>query len=451
MPENETRPVELLVRWLERWRHAIGWVALIGLTVLALDRRCHAFFVNPDLRAEDGKSVIAFFYSHWEVQRLWRVKAGYVPFMPNVLGYTAVRLPPPIAPYFMTLVPVIFTVAAFCILKATAFRRHVASDRLRTVCCFAVALAPIGSFFLVCHTDYSIWNLFILLLWLVILPLPERKWRAALVCVLMAILIWSHPLSIAALPPTLYWLWADKRRFQRGLCALVVAIQALHVIYGTHAETTALAHGHESLFQRGLSALQLCGNVYLDTVSGSVFPYLQAISPLLGRVCAGALLLALTAAAVFPRRLRVSRGLLLWVLYCIAVPHLMVALTRASGLWSSRYVYLMRMFALIGFCILLWEGLTALVAKLQRFPRLRMLSWLPEVLVIGFCLSLNRPGSNALYEQQTPENGQVIRACFAELGRLQHERGSRCNLVVPCRKRGGDWAFTLDSRRTCTD
>ncbi len=91
---------------------------LLAVIVVALDRRCHAFFVNPDLRAEDGKSVFAFFYQHRELKRLWRVKAGYVPLMPNVLGYLAVRLPPRTAPYFMTLLPVTFAVAAFSVFFA---------------------------------------------------------------------------------------------------------------------------------------------------------------------------------------------------------------------------------------------------------------------------------------------------------------------------------------------
>jgi hypothetical protein len=426
-------------------------VLLVGFVLLALSVRCHDYFVNPDLRAEDGKSVYAFFYQHREVQRLYRVKAGYVPFIPNLLGFIAVRLPPRTAPYFLTLVPLLFTVAAFCVFHASAFRCHVQSQRLRTCCCIGLALAPIGTFFLVCHTDYSIWNLYLLLLWLVIIPLPRQKWLAGLMTVLLGACIWSHPLSIAAVPATLYWLWAEKRLFQRLLQALLLCTQALHLIFGTHSETAAFAHGSQGLLGLAWSALAKCFAVYIETLPGTLFPYATALSPRLGQACAAGLLFALAACAVLPLKLRVSRSLLLWILYCVVVPHLMVVLVRASGLYSSRYLYIMRAFALVGCCILLWEALTLLVAKLQRFPRLQALKWLPELLVIGFCATLNRPGTNENYRQPDPENGQIIKACFAELDRLQRERGSPCHLAVPCRKKHGDWAFVIDSRKNCED
>ncbi len=82
---------------------------------------------------------------------------------------------------------------------------------------------------------------------------------------------------------------------------------------------------------------------------------------------------------------------------------------------------------------------------------MRALGWLPEILVLAFCASLNRPGSNALYEQQTPENGRIIQACFARLDQLQREKGTPCHLSVPCRKKGGDWGFVIDSRKACED
>ncbi|HEX2672608.1 MAG TPA: hypothetical protein VHM25_17115, partial [Polyangiaceae bacterium] len=93
--------LDRLSEQLTRFQRPVSWILLIGLSALILDYRCHGYFVNPDLRAEDGKMVYAFFFHSRYLGAVLRFKAGYMPLVPNVLGYVAARLPPPAAPYFL--------------------------------------------------------------------------------------------------------------------------------------------------------------------------------------------------------------------------------------------------------------------------------------------------------------------------------------------------------------
>ena len=130
---------------LTRFQRPSSWILLLGLSALILDYRCHGYFVNPDLRAEDGKMVYAFFFQSRDLREVLRFKAGYMPLVPNLLGYVAARLPPSAVPYFLALVPASFAAAVFAVFNAASFRRYVPSDRLRLCCCVGLALAPLAN------------------------------------------------------------------------------------------------------------------------------------------------------------------------------------------------------------------------------------------------------------------------------------------------------------------
>jgi len=432
---------------LARFQRTACWILLLGLCALILDYRCHGYFVNPDLRAEDGKMVYTFFFQARYWKSVLRFKAGYMPFVPNLLGYVAARLPPPAAPYFLALVPATFAAAVFTVFNAAAFRRYVPSDRLRLCCCLGLALAPLANFFLVCNTDYSIWNLLVLLLWLVLVRMPESKLLALLFTLLLTVLVWTHPISIVALPATLCWLWVDKRLFSRVLHALVAAAQGLHVFYGASPHSASVFFKGHSVSEQVWRSFENFLRLLLRALSSALFPYFSADSETLARVCPIVLLLALLICAVLPKKTLAERAFFVWLLYCTVVPLFVVVLVRPTGLSNPRYLYSSRVFGAVGMALVIARSLAFCVARLPRFRR--VLWVVPELSVLAYFLSLNRPGVNAAYAQPDPRNGQVIRACMAELDRLQREKGSYCGLQVKCRKGRGDWPFTIDTRRSC--
>lgn|GEM_PF-3031279 len=434
---------------LTRFQRPASWIFLIGLSALILDYRCHGYFVNPDLRAEDGKMVYAFFYTARRLGAVLRFKAGYMPLVPNILGYVAARLPPPAAPYFLALVPASFAAAVFVVFNAASFRRYVRNDRLRLCCCAGLALAPLANFFLVCNTDYSIWNLLVLLLWLVLVRMPHSKLLALLFSVLLTVLVWTHPISIVALPATLCWLWVDKRLFSRLLHALVAGAQVLHVFYGASPHSASVFFKGDSVSGQVWASLDKFFRLLLHALSSALFPYLPDDSATLAQVCPIVLLLALAVCAALPKKALAERAFFVWLLYCIVVPLFVVVLVRPTGLSNPRYLYSTRVFGAAGLGLVIARALAFCVA---RFPRFRRLLWfVPELAVLAYFVSLNRPGVNTAYAQPDPRNGKIIHDCLAELERLQRERGSRCGVRVQCRKRYGDWPFTIDTRSGCED
>lgn len=434
---------------LTRFQRIACWSLLLGVCALILDYRCHGYFVNPDLRAEDGKMVYAFFFHARYWKAILRFKAGYMPLVPNVLGYVAARLPPPAAPYFLALVPASFAAAVFTVFNTASFRRYVPSDRLRLCCCLALALAPLANFFLVCNTDYSIWNLLVLLLWLVLVRMPDSKLLALLFTVLLTVLVWTHPISIVALPATLCWLWVDRRPFSRVLHAVVAVAQGLHVFYGATPHSASVFFKGHSVSEQVWVSLEKFFRLLVHALSGALFPYLPADSGMLARSCPIALLLALAICAALPKKTLAERAFFVWLLYCTVVPLFVVVLVRPTGLTNPRYLYSTRVFGAVGIALVAGRSLSFCIARVARFRR--VLRFVPELAVLAYFVSLNRPGVNAAYAQPDPHNGKVIRACFAELDRLQRERGSHCGLHVKCRKGRGDWPFTVDTRRDCDE
>src|SRR5688500_2561757 len=123
-------------------------VRLLVLAVCALIVvRCGSLFLEPTLAAEDGKRVFAYFYENRALSEVLRWKAGYLALLPNVFGFTAVRLPIEWAPRFLTIAPAFVTVLVFTLFASRTFQVVVPSRGVRLFACLALALAPVGTYF----------------------------------------------------------------------------------------------------------------------------------------------------------------------------------------------------------------------------------------------------------------------------------------------------------------
>jgi len=417
-------------------------VLLLSLSALIV-WRCYDFFIAPELRAEDGAKVFAYFYTHREFAALFRFKAGYVPFLPNLIGYMAVRVPATATPYFLTIVPTFLTLTTFSVLRASAYRRYIGSDALRFVLCLVLALAPIGNHLTVCHTDYSIWNALLLLLLLVILPMPRGIAMAALFSLALATLIWSHPLTILALPASLVWLWRERRVVQRTLHGLIVACQIAHVWFGNRLETAVIAKDTRPVWNR-LSELSLrvldhlCGGIIRPTVSAwgpgtAEFNY----------VLSALFVVALLACAVLPKQRIASRAFYAWIGYGIAAPMMLIAFARAErGLQATRYYYISKAFTTIAVCLLISQVLFSLTRRWA--PRFNVLPAVAFVLLLAY---LNEHKGGLV--QPDPANARIVAKFFSDLAEAELEHGGHCGIHLDCRKRRGDWPFTIDTRENC--
>ncbi|HTQ08408.1 MAG TPA: hypothetical protein VMI54_31350, partial [Polyangiaceae bacterium] len=213
-------------------RRAVSWPVLVALLGAVLVWRSHELLFHPTMRVEDGAKVFSFFFDHRGFEHLFRFKSGYMPFLPNLVGYVAVRIPLRASPYLMTVLPTAFAVFAYGSFFAKPFRAVVPDDRVRFATCLALALAPVGQFYLVSHTDFSIWNaLFCVILWAWV-PLPASFLGAGLAVLGQELLVWTHPLSFVAAPLNLLQLRRAKTWRGRVAQGSMLVGHAAHLAFG---------------------------------------------------------------------------------------------------------------------------------------------------------------------------------------------------------------------------
>jgi len=423
-------------------------VLLCAVTAI-LVWRCQDAFVAPELRAEDGTKVFAYFYVHREWSALFRIKAGYLPLLPNLFGYLAVRAPARAMPYFLTIAPALLTLTTFCVLRASAYRRYLSNDAARFGLCLTLALAPIGNHFMVCHTDYSIWNALLLLLLVSILPMPQRVAWAIPFCLAIATLIWTHPLSILAMPATLLWLWRDRGIVQKVLHALLAACQVVHIWLGTRPDNAVVTKGSEPVWTR-LTELVAGASNHLShgIIRPTVFPWGPDTAEF-DYVVSGLFILGLLACVVIPMERIATRLFYAWAGYGLVAPMVLIALARAErGLQSTRYYYVSKAFATIALFLLLSQLFLLVVRRLA--PRLELSHALPAfAAVLVFALLNHHLGRFNDYRMADPENAERVAKFFADLADAEREQRGHCNIRLSCRKKHGDWAFAIDTRKNC--
>lgn len=129
-----------------------------------------------------------------------------------MIGFLSVRLPTRAIPYGLTWVPLLITLTAYGLFFSRRYRCVLESDLARAVVCLLFCLAPLAQFHLLSHTDYSIWNMLLLLILMSALPLPQGRTWGMIYWLLLNLLAWSHPLTILILQFQMALFVRDKSR-----------------------------------------------------------------------------------------------------------------------------------------------------------------------------------------------------------------------------------------------
>ena len=273
--------------------------------------------------------------------------------------------------------------------------------------------------------------------------MPRSRVLALLFSLAMAILIWSHPLTILALPASLLWLWRDRGGVQRALHGLLSVSQILHVWLGTRPEAAEIAKGSQPAWNR-LSELavrilnHLCRGIIRPTVfhwgpETAEFDYL--ISALF--------VVALLACAVIPKQRIATWTFYAWVGYAIAAPMMLIAFARAErGLQATRYYYVSKAFATIALCALISQILFSVARRWT--PLVKALPAAAAALLLAY---LNEHRGQLVAPD--PANARVVAKFFADLADAERQHDGHCGIRLSCWKKRGDWSFTIDTRADC--
>jgi hypothetical protein len=410
----------------------------------------HELLLDPTLRVEDGARVFAHFYAKRELAELFRFKAGYVPLLPNWVGYLSVRLPVTLSPYFLTIVPTLLAIAAFTSFFAAPFRVLVWDDRVRFVGCVALALAPVGQYLLVSHTDYSIWSaLFLALLWAMVSP-PRRDGLAVASFSAQQVLIWTSPVSFVLAPIHVFYLLTNRDRRERAWQLAMLFGHALHFFFGLEGPRSGLALDRladgDAFAEAASAAYRLLGaRVAVDAVFGSgSAAWARSHVPWLSVAWQALVLILLCAALVRPSP-RIARRLLAFLAYAIASLTLVVAFTRfdLQQRVPQRYVYVQALSQVLLTYLLGLRFLEPCLTRLAlRWPRVRLRFFPAYAGVVLALLALESSARTGAYRDSEPENAVAVRRCMEKIARLEAEHGGPCGFSITCPKQR-DWAIKI--------
>jgi hypothetical protein len=188
----------------------LAWIflflAVLGIIIL----RAPSMVFVPSLPFDEGAKVFAYFYQHRDAREILRFKSGYLPLIGNLIGYLAVRVPTRAIPYALAGSAVLISSVTYSLFFGRYFRRWIPSDLNRALICLILALAPIADCLLVTISDYSLWNLLIILIVLTVWRPSDRPLFRLLHGLTLNVLIWAHPLTIIIAPLVLWRAFAER-------------------------------------------------------------------------------------------------------------------------------------------------------------------------------------------------------------------------------------------------
>lgn len=409
----------------------------MALVASVLGARSYEFLLAPTLRVEDGSKIFAYFYSHREWERIFRFKSGYMPLLPNLIGYFSVRVPVQSSPYVLTAVPVLEALAAFVLPFSRGFRVYLRRDALRFVLCLAMVAAPVGTFHLVCHTDFSIWTSLLLSYLLALLPVPRSTLRAVGLLLVAQLFIWSNPLSFVLAPiHVAHALFARDLRTRALRCAWV----ASHIAHVILAVDRGHAPGLASILEADFLVEWISRTWWhvATSVDRALFGRsVMAESNLFIHGFAGAFLGFVCVVSVLAAQ-RGVRFFLLSALYFLVALTAMITLTKSDAVMAQpRYRYVQ---CLVGVVLYIVSGAQALRSlsspRVRRYwPALAGLALVPASV-------LNLHEYRA-YREPHPGNGPRVRACMQRIADSEALQGGKpCGFKLRCKK-VRDWAIDI--------
>lgn len=177
-----------------------SWLLLAAAAAAILIARAPGALMLPSLPADDGYFVFSHFFNNRHPLIMLRHKGGYVPLLPNILAFAAVRAPAAWIPHAFVLSAIAVNCAASIAIFHRSFRTLLQSDLQRAILALAIAAAPFRTYTLAYVLDYSICNALWLTLLFSLAAAPESGRRQAALILPYAILLVSHPLGVAAMP-----------------------------------------------------------------------------------------------------------------------------------------------------------------------------------------------------------------------------------------------------------
>ena len=197
---------------------------LVILSLLAA--RCYSAIVAPALEFEDGPIMLGYFFHNGEPSAVFRHYAGYASVFQNAIAWLAAKGPLPLVPYIFAVVSLAITASCPFICSREWFSWWIPREADRTLIALVIAMWPLGDQLLITNLNYLQWNLLFLLLLMLFATLPTSPIKLATYCAVLVVCVFSHPLSLFALPLCIARLIL-ARNLQQRMCLAIIVIAIL--------------------------------------------------------------------------------------------------------------------------------------------------------------------------------------------------------------------------------
>jgi len=443
-------------------RSLLVWCGLMLSVAAILFFRDPRVVLQPSMEVEDGTMIFQHFYLHRHFSELLRFKAGYVPLIPNMLGYLSVRVPTAWAAHWLSVIPFIVTVFFYSLPYARAYARLFPGRGSAVVTCLLLAFAPISDRLLVANTDYMIWNLLGLLLVLSLVDPGNGLVGSSLCLAGLPLLACSHPLGILAGPVLVFRWYLEGRLRSYWIVTLGVMIlyQLLGVQHGQVRQADSLVEKMQQIREVALLSFQFSGQLGVRSLLGRVWT--ESLSPGALQQLSWGMVIVVSGllVRVLVKQTRLWKEMLLGVYFVCGLTFLCLYARGADSMTdfdgAPRYIYVQSLVFLV-----LCTSATAFLLASRRsgfdlkVPESRQ--WLRAaaiaIVILAWNWHLNAElgcfggmvGKHTPYLVRNAENGPTIARFLQELAHQESSATSAAGFRIEAVKQD-DWTITIDTR-----
>lgn len=192
-------------------------------------------YLYPSLNGEEG-FLFPLVYNGIRLTDIVHLPGfNYAMAVPAALGYAVSFLAVEYIPYAMTFVSLACVTVTFGWLALPRYRRVFPSDRFRELACVIIAILPLAHYSLISTLMSMHWIAFLLMTFLVLVPLPPKLLAKAVQTLAMGMIAWSHPMCVTLLPVLAFRAWTAEsvvdRRCYLGVAVVIAAFPVLGTYY----------------------------------------------------------------------------------------------------------------------------------------------------------------------------------------------------------------------------
>jgi hypothetical protein len=414
-----------------------SWILLILIIFLIIFSRAPEVLLLPSLQVEDGTEIFAYYYQNRSLSEILRFRGGFIHLLNNLIGFVSVRFPVRWIPYVLTWIPLSITLVAYSLFFSKKYRIYIKSDFIRFIICVLITLHPCGQFHYVAHTDYSFENDLLILILISIISFENLN---PLLFVIINVLIWSHPLSIVTLPFFLFAFIKHKDIKSKLSYAFILINLFIYNRYGVMASHVYNYNFLEHIKFFLLTIHYIVNFVVFGTSVGYKYFFILNNLKIVSTIYTIAFFIILILNF---RKIKTIGIISLYLLFTLSY---LTILGRGEnvvelGFGASRYFYIQSIF----FIILVVSIYSIFIESLTRRTSLIRDTLLKtaSIPIVFISLFLNI-GNSWRYHYSHPDNGYRVKIFFAELDRLQRQKGSYRGIKLRVDKID-DWPIVINT------